>query len=94
MGWGRFFLLGDVGQQLDLQDRQRDVDDMRRQFSSQWSRDRSQDAQIKALRTETEELKLYVASLVKLLTRKGIVTQGEVEQIVDAVERSDSPAGG
>lgn len=91
MGWGRFFLLGNIGQQLDLQDRQRELDEVRGQLDSQWSRDRTQDSQIKAQWTEIQELKLYLTSLVQLLTRKGVVTQAEIEEIVEMVERSSAP---
>jgi hypothetical protein len=89
MGWGRYFLMGDIGQQLDLQDRQREVDQLRGQMNAQWSRDRSQDEQIQTLRHENQELKLYVASLVKLLRAKGIVTEQEIADIVTLV---DGPA--
>ncbi len=89
MGWGRYFLMGDIGQQLDLQDRQREVDQLRGQMNAQWSRDRSQDEQIQTLRYENQELKLYVASLVKLLRAKGIVTEQEIADIVTLV---DGPA--
>jgi hypothetical protein len=29
MGWGRFLLLGDLGQQLDLSDQRREMRDLR-----------------------------------------------------------------
>ncbi|HVT88127.1 MAG TPA: hypothetical protein VHD56_04685, partial [Tepidisphaeraceae bacterium] len=61
MGWGRYLLLGNLGQQLDIQDRQRETDTLRQQLDSQWSRDQSQDQQIDLLKQELRDLKLYVA---------------------------------
>ena len=86
MGWGRYFLLGDLGQQLDLQDRQREMDQMRQYLHSQYDTDRAQDQQIATLRKENEELKLYVTALVRLLTRKNLISGAEVKAMVDGVE--------
>ncbi|HEY7091346.1 MAG TPA: hypothetical protein VH518_24835 [Tepidisphaeraceae bacterium] len=86
MGWGRYLLLGDLGQQLDLQDRQREMQQLRGHLDSQWSRDQDQDVQIQALRTEVQNLKLYMASLVKLLAAKGVVNQAEVQDMVRSVD--------
>ena len=86
MGWGRYFLLGDIGQQLDLQDRQREMDDIRQYLHSQHDTDRAQDQQIETLRRENEELQLYVTALVRLLTRKGAITDAEVRAMVEGVE--------
>ncbi len=86
MGWGRYLLLGNFGQQLDLQDRQREIERLRHHLDSQWSRDRTQDAQIAALREEIHDLKLYLASLVRLLASKQLVTQAEIEDLVQMIE--------
>ena len=90
MGWGRFLLLGDLGQQLDLADRERDMVDLRERIYDQHSRDTNQDAQITALRQENDELKLYVGALVKLLASKGVITDTDVREMVGLVERSTS----
>jgi hypothetical protein len=79
MGWGRMFLLGDFGQQMDIQDMKRQVDD-------QQSRDMSQDQQIAALWRENQELKLAVATLTRVLVAKGALTQEDVAQIGHAIE--------
>jgi hypothetical protein len=86
MGWGRYFLLGDIGQQLDIQDRQRELDGMRNQLESQWSRDQNQDAQIETLRRENQELKLYVAGIVRLLQSKNVVSAEDIRDLVGAVD--------
>ena len=48
--------------------------------------DQGQDDQLKALREENAELKLYVTALVRLLTRKGVVSEEEVKEMVQSVE--------
>ena len=88
MGWGRFVLLGDLGQQLDLQDRQREMDRIRDSINSQQQVDQSQDDQLRSLHEENAELKLYVTALVRLLTRKGLVSEQEVREMVESVEGS------
>lgn len=92
MGWGRYLLLGDLGQQLDLQDRQREMEAMRRDVESQWTRDSNQDQRISSLEAENRDLKLYFASLVKLLGSKGTITPAEVAEMVRLVD-GDAPAG-
>ena len=80
MGWGRMFLMGDFGQQLDIQEMSRVID-------QQQSRDASQDESIASLQRENRELQLAVASLARLLVQKGVVTQAEVQEIGRAMER-------
>ena len=80
MGWGRYLLLGDLGQQLDLQD-------IRHAFDKQDERDRTQEQTILTLRRENNDLKLAVTALLRLLAGKGVVTQAEVDQIGRAIER-------
>ena len=86
MGWGRYFLLGDLGQQLDLQDRQREMQQIRDYIHGQQQVDQGQEEALKALREENAELKLYVTALVRLLTRKGLVSEEEVKEMVQSVE--------
>lgn len=79
MGWGRMLLLGDLGQQLDIHD-------MKRQVEDQSSRDMSQDEQIAQLWQENKELKLAVTALTRLLVSKGVVGQDDVAEIGHAIE--------
>lgn len=94
MGWGRFLLLGNLGQQLDIQDREREMSDLRSRVDSQWSQDMNQDAQIETLHAEVRELKLYSASLLKLLGSKGIISQSEVAEMVRLVDDDPSSQSG
>ena len=80
MGWGRMFLLGDFGQQMDIHD-------MKRRVENQQSRDLDQDQQIAALWQENQELKLAVTALANLLVSKGVVSQDDAASIGRAIEQ-------
>lgn len=86
MGWGRFLLLGNLGQQLDIQDREREMDSLRARVDEQWSEDMNQNAQIQTLHADVRELKLYCASLLKLLAAKNVATEDELKDLVQLVE--------
>lgn len=80
------FLLGDVGQQLDIGDVRNAVAEMQREFLQNQQTDLEQAKGIAALRRENQELKLYLATLVRLLVTKGVLQTEEVAAIVRAIE--------
>lgn len=86
MGWGRMFLLGDVGQQLDIGDLHGHVAAMQDEFLKNQRTDLEQAKGIAALQRENQELKLYLATLVRLLVSKGVLRAEEIEATVRAVE--------
>lgn len=87
MGWGRMMLLGNVGQQLDIGDLENAVEQMRGDMAGKEQVDREQGREIEALKQENHELKLYLATLIRLLVAKGVVKQEEVAAIVAAVDQ-------
>lgn len=88
MGWGRMMLLGNVGQQLDIQDLENAIGQMQADVAQTQNLDRSQEQTIEELESEVHELKLYLATLVKLLVAKGVIRQQEVDAAVQAVEKT------
>ena len=80
------FVLGDVGQQLDIGDVRNAVAEMQREFLQNQQTDLEQAKGIAALRRENQELKLYLATLVRLLVTKGVLQTEEVAAIVRAIE--------
>jgi len=54
----------------------------------------SQDRKINALVAENAELKLYLASIIRLLTAKGVVSDEELRAMVDAVDAEDGRSDG
>jgi len=94
MGWGRTLLLGDIGNRLDIEDTERDIQELRSKVRSKSGKDKSQDAQIKALIEENMELKLYLASLIRLLASKGTITSSELNQMVSIIDAEDGNSDG
>jgi hypothetical protein len=88
MGWGRMMLLGNVGQQLDIGDLGNAIDQMRGDMAQKGQVDREQGFDIERLKRENHEIKLYVATLVRLLVSKGVLKPEEVDATVSAVEKT------
>jgi hypothetical protein len=79
-------LLGNVGQQLDIGDLERTINDMHGAVADNEQVDEQQARSIEQLQRENRELKLYLATLVKLLVGKGVLRPEEVEVAVQAIE--------
>lgn len=94
MGWGRTLLLGDIGNRMDIDDTERDIKNLRGRLSRSVNRDQSQDQKIELLQAENDELKLYLASLVRLLTSKGTILPAELKVMVDLIDAEDGCADG
>ena len=86
MGWGRTFLLGDIGNRLDIADTERDVASLRRRLASKSRIDRGQDERLEELENENDQLKLYLASLIRLLVSKGTLSQDEITTFVEIID--------
>ena len=94
MGWGRTLFLGVMGNRLDIEDTERDVSHLKREIAGAFQKDMSQDRKINALVAENAELKLYLASIIRLLTAKGVVSDEELRAMVDAVDAEDGRSDG
>ena len=86
MGWGRMLLLGNVGQQLDIGDLNNEIAGMQSAFLENQQVDLKQAQNLALLRRENQELKLYLATLMRLLVSKGVLKPEEVETTVRAIE--------
>lgn len=91
MGWGRTFLLGDIGNRLDIADAEQSIRELRRRVHSGARTDLEQNQRLAELEQENGELKLYLASFVGLLVEKGVLTREEVAQFVEIIDE-DGPA--
>ena len=87
MGWGRMMLMGNVGQQLDIQDLGNTVSQLQTVLEQTQNLDLQQERTLDELRTENRELKLYLATLVHLLVAKGLIKQEEVDAAVHAIDK-------
>lgn len=94
MGWGRTFLLGDIGNRLDIADCEGDLQTLKREVRGKDLTDHAQDQQIAYLQEENNTLKLYVAAITRLLIGKGVVTREEIEKLVDIIDAEDGTTDG
>ncbi len=96
MGWGRMLLLGNWGQQMDIEDQRREIDSLRRTVRKQSSGRTSSDVnqRLATLEKENDELRLYLATLVRYLGRKGLLLNDEFAALVDVVDAEDGKSDG
>ena len=88
MGWGRMFLLGNVGQQMDIEEVKDYLNRAIEEINKSEQVDEDQNKEIQRLKREHQELQLYVLALARLLTQKQLVTEAELRSIVEAVEQA------
>jgi len=86
MGWGRTLLLGDIGNRLDIQDTEDDVARLRASLAEKELRDLDQEDRLDALARENDQLKLYLASLLRLLVKKDVLTSAELKTFVAVID--------
>lgn len=98
MGWGRTLFLGDIGNRLDIEDCENDIrrlkQNLQQTLNVKHSIDRSQDRDITELQKENDELKLYLAALIRLLIARNVITVEEITKLVQAVDVEDGSADG
>ena len=87
MGWMRTLFQGDLGQNLEIEALRERLDQMRDERTpATWT----QKKQIEALQEETQELKLRLGVLIKLLVAKNLLTAQEIASMIAALEPEDS----
>lgn len=94
MGWLRYLLLGDLGQQLDLQDHADEIERLKESIASRPAISGSIDSRIDVLQRENDELKLYLAAIVRLLINKNVVTAAEIRSLASVIDRQDGDEDG
>ncbi|HUR56679.1 MAG TPA: hypothetical protein VM029_03155 [Opitutaceae bacterium] len=94
MGWGRLLLLGNLGQQFDIHDAQKALAQAEVDVARLKEGEDSVNKRLLRLQLENDELKLYLAATVRLLTQKGLVSRAELHAIVTAVDGSDGNLDG
>lgn len=95
MGWGRMLLLGNVGQQLDIEDQRREMQELRNRLRADAGQ-ATQDFELRLgkLERQSDEMKLYLAALVRYLAAKGQIDLHEFAKLVDEVDAEDGAADG
>jgi len=86
MGWGRTLLLGNIGAQLNIDDVEADVDEVKQHLEMMSGKDASRDGAIDRLQRENHDLKIYIATLLRLLVSKNVLTSDELTKFVDLLD--------
>ena len=89
MGWGRTFLLGDVGNRLDISDCEADIRVLKESLMEMHQEGQNIDSELLAVQRENDHLKLYLAAITRLLIGKGMLTTEEIEKMVDIIDAED-----
>ena len=89
MGWGRWFFLGDLGQQMDLADHETEIERLKEQIQSKPQVPASVEHRLQMLQRENNELKLYLAAILRLFVTKKLATADDIRAVVAAVDRED-----
>ena len=96
MGWGRMLLLGNWGQQMDIEDQKQEIEDLKMQVEANSSglETSTLRARVAQLETENSELRLYVAALIRYLGHNGTLRQDEFQTLVKAIDIEDGSEDG
>ena len=94
MGWGRTLFLGDIGNRLDIQDVEEEVRRLQSKIERNSDADVDQDVAIERLLYENAELKIYLSAMLRLLIEKSVLSNEEVERMVQSIDRLDGNEDG
>jgi hypothetical protein len=87
-----FFLY--LTQRRDLRDQKAALESVRRRLKSDTHTAKATDAELVELWSEVLDLRLFVATLFRLLIDRKFVTADELRSLVEAVDASDGTADG
>ncbi len=94
MGWIRTILLGDIGNRLDIEDSEQEIERLKRSVRSLEGRSDPSHDQIAVLAAENAELKLYLVATLRLLMEKGIFSREDIETMSSTIDWEDGIADG
>ena len=83
--------LGNIGQQLDLDDVGIEIQRIKETFAQVSEVDHAQGNELQRLRRDNDELRLYVFTLMRLLVQKGVLTTQETASMAAAID-TDNPS--
>lgn len=94
MGWGRTFLLGDIGNRLDIEDVEEEVRRLKLKIEANTDNGVDLEVAIERLIYENAELKIYLSALLRILTEKSILTVEELDGMVARIDKEDGNEDG
>ncbi|MEM6883754.1 MAG: hypothetical protein AAF571_01890 [Verrucomicrobiota bacterium] len=74
---------------MDIEDCEQDIRRIKKELRGGYRKDMSQDRRIQKLTQENDELKLYLAGLIHLLTSNGTITADDYAKVVEAIDAED-----
>jgi hypothetical protein len=93
MGYLRMLLLGNLGQQMDIEEQREQIDELRQRMKRNLHGEVN-DALIQSLASENKELALYIATIFRVLVAKNIISPSELTGLIDAVDKEDGRQDG
>lgn len=90
MGWLRMMFLGNIGQQMDIEEQRSELERLHAHASQGHAKDAQQDHRLLSLEAENVDLKLCLVELAKLLIAKGVLDRAEIEHLVDDIDPPES----
>src|SRR5262245_29850415 len=94
MGWARWLLLGDLGQQMDLADQENQIRRYKRMLAENAKSVESTESTLLELQVENDQLKLCLAAVVRILIDRGLTTAADIKRLVEAIDAEDGTADG
>ncbi|MCI0499772.1 MAG: hypothetical protein L0Y36_08860 [Planctomycetales bacterium] len=94
MGWGRTFLLGGVGNRLDIADCEEDIRVLKESLMDLHQEGQAIDSELLAVQRENDRLKLYLAAITRLLVNKNVLSRDEIEKMVNIIDAEDGAMDG
>jgi hypothetical protein len=81
--------LGNLGQQMDLADHEAEIERLKDELRSKQAVPSSVEQRLETLQGENDELKLYLAAIIRLMVGKKVASTDEIKALVAAVDRED-----
>lgn len=94
MGWGRTFLLGDVGNRMDISDCEKDIRVLKESLMAMHQEEHEVDSELRVVQMENNQLKLYIAAMIRLLISKEVLSKDEIQGMVDIIDAEDGAMDG
>ncbi len=96
MGWGRMLLLGNWGQQMDIEDQRGQIEQLRHEIGRIRAGADRQDLgeRVQQLESELDEMRLYLAALMRHLAERRSLDRNEFARLIQAIDHEDGAADG
>jgi hypothetical protein len=89
MAWGMIF--GNLEHEIDIENQRAEIDRLREEIRCSRPGPTSS---LEGLQTQNDELRLFLAVIIRILVSKGVVTEDEMKQIVYAIDAEDGTLDG